>query len=288
MSDNTDDKAEIKVENDQTQAELPLVAAEEPVQEEKSAEERLAEMEARFEAEKNARLAAEKRAQEAQMTVYQATNEVDNTNIQLLGSAIDTLKRESEILKANYRAAMSMSDFDKAAEYQEAMSRNAVRLEQLETGKTALETKPRAEPPVQQITDPVEAIASQLSPRSADWLRRHPQFATDQRLLQRMIAAHNLAVTDGYRADTDEYFRAVEETLNIRQKVDRGESALSTASEPVRRRSAPPAAPVSRGGNRAGTFNLSEEQRDAARASGVTEQEYANNLLALRREGKMH
>lgn len=288
MSENNEE-TEIKVEEQPDlgleEVKIEAEGSEKPSQ----TENEIAKLRAEIEAERNARLEAERRAQEALITAHKANSEVDDTNLQLVSSAIDTVKRESEILKANYRAAMSNADYEKAAEYQEAMSHNAARLLQLESGKTALENKPRNEPPVQKIADPVEALASQLSPRSADWVRRHPQYATDARLTQKMIAAHNLAIADGHRADTDDYFQAVEETLKINRKVEQNESALSSASEPARRReSAPAAAPVSRDGNRTSIVRLTEAQKEMAAMMKMTPQEYAQNLVALKKEGKIH
>lgn len=284
-----DKTIEVKVEEQPELGLEEVKVAPEGTEEALSEAEELAKLRAQVEAERNARLDAERRAQEAQIVAHRATGEVDDTNLQLVSTAIDTVKRENDILKANYRAAMSNADYEKAAEYQEAMSHNAAKLLQLENGKTALENKPRSEPPVQRSADPVEALAAQLSPRSADWVRRHPQYATDQRLMQKMIAAHNLAVADGHRADTDEYFQAVEETLKINRRVEQNESALSSASEPSRRReSAPAAAPVSRDGGRTSIVRLTEAQKEMASMMKMTPQEYAQNLVALKKEGKIH
>lgn len=285
----SEDKNDIKID-EQAEAGLENVKIEENAPEKSVSEaDQIAELRAQIEAERNARLEAEKRAQEALMTAHKANSEVDDTNLQLVNSAIDNMRRESDILKANYRAAMSNADYERAAEYQEAMSHNAAKLLQLESGKTALENKPRNEFPVQRNLDPVEDFASKLSPRSADWVRRHPQYATDPRLTQKMIAAHNLAVADGHRADTDDYFQAVEETLKINRRVEQNESALSSASEPSRRREAPPAAaPVSRDSGRTNVVRLSEEQKEMAAMMKMTPEEYARNLVALKREGKIH
>ena len=107
--------------------------------------------------------------------------------------------------------------------------------------------------------------------------------------MQKMIAAHNLAIADGHRADTDDYFSAVEETLKINRKVEQNESALSSASEPARRReSAPAAAPVSREGTRTNVVRLTEAQKEMAAMMKMTPQEYAQNLVALKKEGKIH
>jgi hypothetical protein len=49
----------------------------------------------------------------------------------------------------------------------------------------------------------------------------------------------------------------------------------------------PPAAPVSRGDNR-NAVRLSAAQREAAELSGMTEQEYAKSVQALKAEGRLH
>jgi phage I-like protein len=177
---------------------------------------------------------------------------------------------------------------------QQAMSTNAAKLLQLEQGKEALENTPK--PVVEQYrsSDPVEALASQLTPRSAEWVRRNPQYATDSRLYQKMIAAHQLAVSDNIRPDTDEYFDAIEETLRIRQRQQepRHEDASAAAAQVTQRRSAPPAAPVTRSGtgtsNRPNTVRLTAAEREMASMMQMTDQEYARNKLNLQKEGKLN
>ena len=119
-----------------------------------------------------ARMAAEQKAHGAQVTVQE-------TNLQLVVNAIDTLQQSSAIAKANYKAAMSNGDYEAAATYQEEMTQHAAKLLQLEQGKQALETAPPPPAPVARSSDPVEAFASQLSPASAEWVRKHPQYVTE-------------------------------------------------------------------------------------------------------------
>jgi hypothetical protein len=253
-------------------------------------EEGLEDFKAKYENERSARIEAERRARESAEYAARAQGEVQDGNLSLVTSAIQTISQNSEILKANYRDSMAVGDYDRAADIQAEMASNAVRMLQLEQGKQALENEPRPTPQTYTSSDPVEALASQLSPRSADWVRRHPEYATDQRLFNKMVAAHNLAVADGIPADSREYFENIEDTLRIR---DRGEEdASSAATRPVQRRSAPPAAPVSRSGNGAGgrpnTVRLNASEREMAQMMGMTDQEYARNKLALQKEGKMH
>jgi hypothetical protein len=248
----------------------------------------LKKLQQKLEKEKEARKEAEERARQAQNQLQNAYGEVEDTNLQLVNSAIETVRRDNEILKSHYKEAMSVGDYDRAAELQETMSGNQAKLLQLENGKTAMQTKPR-----QMNSDPVEQFASQLSQRSAEWVRKNPQCVTDPRLQQKMVAAHNLAVADGYQPDTDDYFGFIEDTLrlNRREKVqDRQEqeSPLSSASKPSSRQAPPPAAPANQGGStRPNVVRLTAAEAETARMFGMTEQEYAKNKIALQKEGKL-
>lgn len=241
--------------------------------------------------ERDRRKEAEKQAQLASYEAQKASSAMEDSNLTLVTNAIDTLKRDNEYLKAAYKESLSIGDYDKAAEIQEVMSGNAAKLLQLENGKNVMESKPKqaARAPV----DPVEAMASQLSPRSASWVRKNPQFATDSRLTQKMVAAHNLALADGHEPDTDEYFDYVEDILRVKKNVQEREedSALSEASVAKSRRSAPVAAPVSRSGAAPGTrptvVRLTSEEREIARFNKMTDEQYAQYKVQLQREGKL-
>lgn len=256
-------------------------------------EEGLNDLKAQLERERAARIEAERRAREAQETAHKANTEVHDSNLHLVNNAIDTVKQNNEILKANYREAMASGDYDQAAEIQQSMSTNAAKLLQLEQGKQALESQPKPQLPRQQASDPVEALASQLSTKSADWIRKNPQFVTNPRLYQKMIAAHQLAMADEIPADTPEYFEAIESTLGLRrQEARQSDDASEAAAKVTQRRSSPPAAPVTRSGtgtsNRPNTVRLTSAEREMAQMMGMSDQEYAKNKLALQREGKLN
>lgn len=295
---NIEDKGEEPIEielTDETPTEEPVIVekAEEKEQKSDPVDDGLETLKQQLERERQARAEAERRANEAAQTAYQAQAEMQDSNLHLVTNAIETVNQTNAILKGNYRDAMAAGDYDLAAEIQAEMSSNAAKLLQLEQGKQALESAPRTEAPRPYTADPVEALASQLSPRSADWVRRNPQFATDQRLYQKMIAAHNLAVADGIDPDTEDYFASIEETLRIRSRNDDSyEDASSAAAKPVQRRSAPPAAPVSRSGTGTGSrpnrVTLTSEEREMASFMGMTPEEYGRHKLALKKEGRMN
>ena len=261
-----------------------------------TAEDGIAELKARLEQEKKLRLEAETRAHQATQTATKAAAEVQDSNLQLITGAIDKLKRESDYLKSHFKEAMASGDYDAAAQVQETMSLNAAKLLQLQNGKSSLEERLANPKPSQEPVnnDPVERVASTLSPRSAAWIRAHPQCITDQRMYQKMVGAHNIAMADGHVVDSDSYFDAIENQLGFRrtpQQDDGEEVNLSAAAAPTQKRTSVPAAPTTR--TAAGTpsksqvVRLSSEMREMASMMGMTPEDYAKNMVALRKEGKL-
>jgi prepilin-type processing-associated H-X9-DG protein len=258
-------------------------------------EDGIAELKLRLEQEKKLRLEAETRAHQATQTATKAAAEVQDGNLQLITGAIDKIKRESDYLKSHFREAMAAGDYDAAAQVQETMSLNAAKLLQLQNGKSSLEERLANPQPQQPVNnDPVERVASTLSPRSAAWIRSHPQCITDQRMYQKMVGAHNIAMADGHVVDSDSYFDAIEGQLGFRkaQQQDDGEEvSLSAASAPTQKRTSVPAAPTTR--TAAGTpsksqvVRLSSEMREMASMMGMSPEDYAKNMVALRKEGKL-
>jgi hypothetical protein len=294
IEDNTEDQFEIDLGEDLKPAEDIIVEkSEEKAAEADPVDNTLEALREQLETERKARQEAQRRASEAEYSAYEAKGEVQDTSLHLVSNAIDTVIQNNNILKANYRDAMAMGDFDTAADIQSEMSSNAAKLLQLEQGKQALENQPRQPAPTPYVADPVEALASQLSPRSADWVRRNPEYATDPRLYQKMLAAHNLAMADDIPADSDDYFAAIEDTLRIRRQDNGGDyDAMADAAKPTQRRSAPPAAPVSRsgggGGSKPNRVTLTAAEREMASMMGMTPEEYGRNKLTLQKEGKLN
>jgi len=294
IEDNTEDQFEIDLGEDPKPAEDIIVEkSEEKPAEADPVDNTLETLKEQLENERKARQEAQRRASEAEYSAYEAKGEVQDTSLHLVSNAIDTVIQNNNILKANYRDAMAMGDFDTAADIQSEMSSNAAKLLQLEQGKQALENQPRQPAPTPYVADPVEALASQLSPRSADWVRRNPEYATDPRLYQKMLAAHNLAMADDIPADSDDYFDAIEDTLRIRRQDNSGDyDAMADAEKPTQRRSAPPAAPVSRsgggGGSKPNRVTLTAAEREMASMMGMTPEEYGRNKLTLQKEGKLN
>ena len=295
MADN-DAQLEIELEDDPKAAVGDIKVEKVDDEDKKSevgADEGINDLKMKLEQERQARIQAEKHAQMAAQAAAEAKNEVQDTNLQLVKNAIDTVKRNNDILKYNYSEAMAVGDYTKAAEIQETMSMNSAKLMELERGRQHMETAPKYEAPqVQTPSDPVEAVASQLTPRSAEWVRRNPNFVTDPRLYQKMVAAHNIALADGHSPDTDDYFASVEETLRISKRVAVEPDDPMAEAAKVTQRRAPPAAPVTRSGTGTGSrpnvVRLTRLEAETARDLGMSEEEYARNKMLLQKEGRLN
>ena len=254
-------------------------------------EDGIADLQRQLEAERSRREAAERMARDAEERERSARIDKDESEIHLVTNAIQTLNRDKEILKANYAQALRAGEFERAASINDEINEAATQLQQLTNGLEAMKAKPKVQPLPPQSSDPVEAFAARLTPRSADWVRAHPEFVKDSRLNRKMIAAHELAVADGHAPDTDGYFSAIEQTLNVGRRAASAvdEEASSSAAKVVSRRdAAPAAAPVSRGGsNRTNVVRLTAAEREMADMMGMKHDDYAKNKIALQKEGKL-
>lgn len=285
------DESEIELELEEIIDDLPEVEIEEEEvikEPEKKAElapdDALEALKEQLKQERNRVQEAERREREAAEIANSARVEAHDSNLHLVTNAISSIKQSSDLLKVDYANALADGDYSRAAEIQATMADNAVRLNQLEQGRESLERQPVQQYQPQQMGDPVEALASQLSPKSANWIRQNPQFATDQRLFQKMLGAHNIVMADGIQVDTDDYFSAIEDILKVKKDT--------SAQQQYQRKAAPAAAPVTRNGtgqgSRPNVVKLTALEREMAQLNGLSDQEYAKHKLALQKEGKLN
>jgi len=280
-----------------SEPELEIVHADEPKADEPvilTPEDGIKELQAKLESERQARIQAEKRAQEAAQREFQAKNETEDTQLHLIKNAMDTVKRNNEILKGNYREAMAIGDYDAAANIQDALSANHVKLSQLEAGHKAMQERPKQAPPKPQYADHIEALASQVTAPSAEWLRANRDRLGNQKTIDKMFRAHADALDDGVIPDSKEYFEYIEGRLGFqRQYQPQAEiDPFADTAKVTQRRTAPPAAPVSRSGNGTGSspnvVRLTAAEREMAQMMGMSDRDYALNKIALQREGKLN
>lgn len=216
--------------------------------------------EAQRERERQARIAAERRAETAEITVAEARkNEIE--------SAISSTKAALDEHKRLFAEAMDNADYRKAADLQEKIAEATGAIRDLDNGRIELERQ-RAEPKVQQ-GDPAEDYISKQSHRTQDYLRKHKEIVTDQRLNYKAVAGHNLALAEGISPDTDSYFDFIDKHMGYAQP-EKPAASKPAPSAPIQRA----AAPVSRGSKDA-LPKLTQGEAQAADAMGITRVEYA-------------
>lgn len=206
------------------------------------------------EAEREARKQAEYFAQQQAQQVGYARTEVQDSNLKIILNAIDATEQAAANAEFEYAQAMAAGNHAIAAKAQRAMAQAEAHLLQLQNGRQRLEETlqdptegavyapqvPSFEPMIPQ--DPVEMHASQLSQRSAQWLRAHPD-AVDK--IGKLTRAHQDALEDGIIPDSDDYFAFIESRLGYDSAAPQAQSRQSEPQPaPVNRRSLA-SAPVS-------------------------------------------
>jgi hypothetical protein len=301
MSENKE-KLEIFVEDEPNEAKEPEVVVDEELETAKTASresektsmepnEAIERMKRQLEDERRARADAEMRARQAHEQATKAYSEVNDTNTQLVHSAIQQVKTHNGILTSQYAEAMNTNDYERAAQIQSEISHNAAKLVHLENGLQEMKNAPPRMPvepvPPAPRGDALDQIINAVTPASADWLRSNRDNLQDERSIKKMFRAHDDAIDDGVQPDTAEYFRYIEQRLGISRGAEE-ENAMSAAAKPMQRSAPPAAAPVNRGTSpRNNVVRLTRAEADMAKVLGMTEKEYATHKLSLQREGKL-
>lgn len=224
-------------------------------------------------------------AAEREVELFRERDRSANAEYESVVNAISALQSEADRAQSDLEASLAANDSRGAAEAQRRLTTASARLVGLEDGKAAWDARreyERANPPrPQPPADPIEAqidSMQHLSVKQRDWLKGHRDAMTDQAKNAYLGAAHWDAIRAGHAQDSDAYFQALEEKLGYRQ-------ATAATTE---RRSPPVSAPVSReapslstGKPSTSRIELTPEQREHARISGVDEFTYAKNLMRL-------
>jgi hypothetical protein len=171
---------------------------------------------------------AAKTAQYKRETAYyrQQSAQAVRENLETTAHLLNTERQSAE---AELREAVEYADSDKIIGAQRTLNNIEARHRQNEYALHQANSRP---------ADPVEAYAHGRDPRAAAWLRRNPQFVTDQRLNFKLQAADADARAEGHAPNTDGYFAHVEKFVELRGASD-GDSVQSPRARQQAQRSSP-------------------------------------------------
>lgn len=264
----------------------------------------LEEVNRRHEQEKIARMRAEQYAIEQAKAAQYTQADLHQSNMQVVMSGIENMQQTIGQAKRAYADAMAAGDYNGAAEANNILAWANTQLNELNAGKRNIERhiqsiettegrvadQPQYAPPPPPPTpeQQFEGLLNKLSPKSAAWLREHPNAAQD---LNKLSAAHQAATAlKGINPETPEYFAFIESELGLSNGRSNGRK-MAMASAPVS--SSSPMVSRSSGYNGGSTMTLSAmeveqavlNEPDLPRDKAI--EAYARSKAQLIREGKM-
>jgi len=210
--------------------------------------------------ERAGRLAAEKRAAEAEST---ARTSVASAHEQAIEAKIGGYESRVNEARAARRAARDAGDPDAEdtadAALQDALADKKLAERERDWLKGQRETA--AKQPQRENDGP------QITPAAKQWIDAHPRFNTDQEYHTEALAAHHRWVAQGKSVDTPEYFAFVESRL-AREFPDTTSTPRPAVTQ-TRRPASSTAASPARGGDGGGARTTQLTESDIARALGV-------------------
>ncbi|HEY6861683.1 MAG TPA: hypothetical protein VI358_18100 [Pseudolabrys sp.] len=241
--------------------------------------------------ERELRVAAEKQARElATETAVSKRNTLDS-QLHSVQSELSLTEEKASKAERDLAAAMEIADYTAAAKAQRQLTEATTDIQRLKYGEREIQRRVNAadKVPVQQQVAPgldetIEGIKQASSPKARTYIERNRASLTSEKHLNRMIAAHNMAVNSDIEPDTDEYFSYIDRQMGWGEK--------EPAAAPVQRQQRTVAAPVSRttaaaNGDLTGNkITLTREQAEFCREMGISPVSYAKNLQKLRANGK--
>jgi hypothetical protein len=153
----------------------------------------------------------------------------------------------------------------------------------------------------QEPQNPVEAFLAKVPEATRNWLRAHPEYMNDPRKNAALQHFHWIAKDETGEEFTPRYIERIEHHLGMRRPQPSNGNG-SAAPTPVQRQSAPVSAPardrmaapvsapptrdvpsMSTGRSQSGPIRLTAAQIEIARASGISDEQYAENLKKMER-----
>lgn len=242
---------------------------------------------------------AQRRAKQYEEEIAKARGEATASQMDSVLNALAAAQAESDAAQRDYEAALGNQDAKAQSDAQRRLSRAEARIVQYEDSKAVLEDRAKRveeaakkQPERGAQGDPFEAAIAPLPDGAKNWLRAHPEFMRDQRKNRKLASLDDDLLEEGHTRGSPEYIQELEVRLGMKQKPTKREDDDVDEPEPRKERVVT-SAPVSRespslrdGRPTTTRITLTPEQREAARNSGISEIEYAKQLIRLQEAKK--
>lgn len=298
----TDTVTEIEIEAPKAGAETGVPAAVSPAEDDeatKALREQLDAARKTAEAERKGRADAERAKKEEEERRAQIEEQYKVERQGSVLSSLEAATAERDHAKAAYKAALASGDYERATEAQEKLSSAIWKIHNLEARKGNIEQPGREtaegrvkapEPQPKAADDPVETYLAQFTPRTQSYLRQRLEIVTNNKMNKKAAYLHDEAVEKGLKPDTDEYFEFMDNELGYGAPAPKAKTAEAAAAPAKRPSGSIAAAPPSRStitpvGPGKVRVTLTEGQKRAARIAGVSEEDYAKQLVIAEQTG---
>lgn len=203
-------------------------------------------------------------------------SEEANQRLKAQNDSIDSMiiakNAEAERLKRDAVAA-----YEKPEEYADLVAEYGATKQEL---KSYEESKAKlAETKVEPPKDPL----ANFTPKTREWINKNPEFLSDSKFQTKAYAAHQLAVAEGHKVESDEYFNYIDGIVHpkVEKPVEKEKPEKTTALPPSR----------ASGGGSKPQIRLTADEIDSARwafpnlsAADAQNAYYKNKLLLIQEE----
>lgn len=197
----------------------------------------------------------------------------------VINGGLSASQSERDSAKAAFKSAFEAGDANAMADAQSRMGRAEAKILSFESGAAEIAERAETEKtqvrqePVRQNVDVNTAIdtAGNLLPAEKTWLKAHPDAFMPGPRNNELSVGYERAMKQGLVRGTDPYFEYLEEFMGYKSNQD--DRSISVQAPPSRQERGNDGRPS---GNR---ITLSPEQREIAKSLGVSEIEYAKNVI---------
>ena len=181
----------------------------------------------------------------------------------------NSTEMQLEMAKKAYREAYDMGDVDKQMESQELITKATMQLEKVNNFKL---------PPLQEEKFEVQPQQQVQRPdnRVMRWQQQNSWFGQDEEMTASALGLHEKLKRTGVQVGSEEYYEALDKTMRRRFPEHFGEPEPETKN-----RKAPSVVAPANRTTSSKRIRLKESQRSIAKKLGITEQQYAVEVLKL-------
>jgi len=195
-----------------------------------------------------------------------------------LRTAISAATHELELSKRDYREAYDMGDTERIIEAQQKMNAAQYRLNQVQSYQPQYSALQEAEKPV--YIEPERSHIPTPDRKALAWQDKNSWFGSDEEMTSLALGLHEKLVRSGVNANSDEYYKTIDNTMRKRFPEYFGDDSLDEETPAQRKKPSTVVAPASRS-TAPKKVHLSKSALALAKKLGLTPEQYARETLKL-------